>query len=190
MTTRLRGDVDRGIRREKMRTKLWFSIVAVALFAAFTTVPVAWAQKTVNEKGRVVYHFVKVEVMQVGDVPGHIVGIVDASGLIFLDTGEVPNYSGKITFDLINGTGPHQTYVVTTFEDKSTQVTLNKGLTTARRDGTSTFEGTFAYVGGTGRFAGIKGGGSYAGKRTAPVTPGGPADAFSDYVGTYTLPSQ
>jgi hypothetical protein len=172
-----------------MRTKLWFTIIAGALLA-FAAVPAGWAQKTVNEKGRIVYHFVKTEVMQVGDVPGHIVGIVDASGLAFPDTGEVATYSGKITFDLINGTGPHQTYVVTTFEDKSTTITLNKGVTTARRDGTSTFEGTYTYVGGTGRFAGIKGGGSYTGKRMAPVTPGGPADAFSDFVATYTLPSQ
>ena len=141
-----------------------------------------------NEKGRVVYHFVKAEVMQVGDVPGHMVGVVDASGLSFPDTGQVGIYSSKISFDLINGTGTHYAYVVTTFEDKSTTVTLNQGVTTARPDGTSTFEGTFTYVGGTGRFAGIKGAGSYTGKRMAPVTPGGPADVFSDFVATYTLP--
>lgn len=172
-----------------MRTKLWFTIVAGAVLA-FASLPAAWAQKTVNEKGRAVYHFVKAEVMQVGDVPGHVIGIVDASGLTFPDTGEVATYSDKISFDLINGTGPHQAYVVNTFEDKSTQITLNKGATTAHRDGTSTFEGTYTYVGGTGRFAGIKGGGSYTGKRMAPVTAGGPADSFTDYVGTYTLPSQ
>ena len=173
-----------------MGMKMWFTMAAVALFAAFTSLPALAAEQTVNEKGRTVYHFVKTEVMQVGDVPGHIIGIVDAGGLTFSDRGEVGNYSGKISFDLINGTGPHQTYVVTTFEDKSTTITLNKGVTTARSDGTSTFEGTFTYIGGTGRFAGIKGDGSYTGKRMAPVAPGSPADTFSDYVATYSLPSQ
>ncbi len=172
-----------------MRTKLWFTIVAGALLA-FASAPAAWAQKTVNEKGRVVYHFVKTEVMQVGDVPGHIIGIVDASGLVFTDTGEVGIFSNKISLDLINGTGSHQSYTVNTFEDRSTMVSVGKGITTARPDGTSTFEGRYTYTGGTGRYAGIKGGGSYTGKRLAPVTQGGPADSFFDTVGTYTLPSQ
>jgi hypothetical protein len=113
---------------------------------------------------------------------------MDASGLALGE--EVCQFSNKISFDLTNGTGLHQSYAVTTFEDKSTQVTLNKGVTTAHPDGTSAFEGTFTFIGGTGRFSGIKGGGSYTGKRMAPVTSGGAADAFSDTVATYTLPSQ
>ncbi len=115
---------------------------------------------------------------------------MDARGLSFPDTGEVGTYLGKVTFDITNGTGPHQAYWVTTYEDKSTVITSCKGVTTAGPDGTSTFEGTYTYIGGTGRFAGIQGGGSYTGKRMAPLAPGVPADTFSDYVTTYTLPSQ
>jgi len=85
-------------------------------------------EKTVNEKSRTVYHFVKTEVMEAPDV------------------------------------------------------------TSARPDGTSTFEGTYTYIGGTGRFAGVKGGGSYTGKRLAPVSQGAPADAFSENISAYTLP--
>ena len=173
-----------------MRTKLWFATLAVAILTVFITLPLAGAEKIVKEKGRTVYHFVKVEVMPVGNVPGHVVGIVDARGLIFPDTGEVGTYSGKIIFDLTNGAGSPQSYWVTTFEDKSTIMTLNKAVTTPRPDGTSTFEGTATYIGGTGRFAGIKGTTSFTGKRMAPLAPGGPADSFSDYVATYTLPSQ
>ena len=172
-----------------MKAKLCFGIVAGVLLV-FSTAPAAWAQKIVNEKGRVVYHFVKTEVMQAGDVPGHIIGIVDASGLVFPDTGEVATFSNKIILDLIKGTGSHQSYSVNTYEDGSTTVSKGKGVTTAHSDGTSTFEGTYTYIGGTGRFAGIKGGGSYTGKRLAPLTQGGPADSFFDLVGTYTLPSQ
>jgi hypothetical protein len=78
-----------------MRTKLPFTIVAVALLAVFTAVPLAGAEKTVKEKGRFVYHVVKVEAMQVGDVPGHIAGVADARGLSFPDAGEVGIYSAK-----------------------------------------------------------------------------------------------
>ena len=173
-----------------MRAKCWFTILVVAIIAAFVAVPLAGAEKTVKEKGRTVYHLVKVEAMQVGDVPGHIVGVAESRGLIFPDTGEVGTWSSKITLDLTNGMGPTLTYGVTTFEDKSTMIGLYKSVVTAHPDGTRTFEGTFTYIGGTGRFAGIQGGGSFTGKGMAPLAPGGPADAFSDYVATYTLPSQ
>lgn len=167
-----------------MKAKVWLDVVAVALFVILVTPPVARSEQTFTEKGRTVYHFVKVEVMQVGDVPGHIVGIADASGLTLLDTGEVRSYSSKIIFDLINGTGTHVTYGITTSEDKSSLITLHKGMTTARSDGTSTFDGTTTFIEGTGRFAGVKGAGSYNGKRMAPLAQGGPADVFSDYVST------
>jgi hypothetical protein len=124
------------------------------------------------------------------DVPGHIVAIADQRGLTTLDTGEVSAWSTKVILDLTNGTGPHQSYTVTTFEDRSTAITAGKGFTTARFDGTATFEGTFTYVGGTSRFAGVKGEGSYRGKRMAPLTSGCAADLFMDYVATYTVPSQ
>ena len=136
------------------------------------------------------YHVVKAETMQVGDVPGHVVGVVDLRGLSFPDTGEVGTWSSKAILDLTNGTGTTQTYAVTTFEDKSTTIMLAKTVATARPDGTPTFEGTATYIGGTGRFAGIQGGSSYTGKRMAPLTPGVPADAFLDDVATYTLPSR
>jgi hypothetical protein len=173
-----------------MRTKCWFTILAVAIIAAFVALPLAGAEKTVNEKGRVVIHVVKVEAMPVGDVPGHIVGVTDQRGLIFPDTGEVGTWSGKVILDLTNGTGTTQTDAVITFEDKSTMITLSKTAVTAHSDGTRTFEGTYTYIGGTGRFAGIQGGASYTGKGMAPLASGGPADAFVDYVATYTLPSQ
>ena len=190
------GGLDRGRRAdkggEKMSAKRWVRLVALGLFGAFGTVSLARAEKTVTtEQQRAVYHVVKSEAMQVGDVPGHVLGIVDASGLWFnMDTGEVCNYTNKIFIDLTNGTGPHQTYAMVTCEDKSTIVSVQRGVTTAHPHGTSIFEGTFTYTGGTGRFSGIMGGGSYSGKRMAPITTGGAADSFGDVVATYTLPSQ
>ena len=173
-----------------MKAKLSFGIVAGSLLMASVMAPALGAEKTVNEKGRTVYHFTKVETMQVGDLTGHVVGVVDASGLSFPDRNEIGVYSSKIMFDVTNGTGTHQSYGVTTFEDKATTVTLNKGVTTAHPDGTSGFEGTFSYIGGTGRFAGIKGGGTYTGRRMAPLSPGSGAEAYSDYTSTYTLPDR
>jgi len=171
-----------------MRTRLWFAILAVIILVGFTAMSLAGAEKTVQEKGRSVYHFVKTEVMKVGDVPGHVVGVADTSGLAFFGTGEVANLSQKIILDLTNGSGPHRAYFVDTFEDGSTILGVSEGITTARAGGISTFEGKITYTGGSGRFEGIKGGGSYTGKRTAPVVQGGPAECYSDTDVTYTLP--
>jgi hypothetical protein len=172
-----------------MRAKLWFAILAVAILAGFLALSQAGAE-TVKDKGRSIYHFVKTEVMKVGDVPGHVVGVVDTSGLAFFDTGEVANLSQKIILDLTNGTGPHRAYFVDTFEDGSTLTGIAEGTTTAREGGISTFEGKITYTGGSGRFAGIKGGGSYTGKRMAPAASGSPAECYSDTDVSYTLPSR
>jgi len=169
-----------------MRTKLRFMIVALTVLAVFGAWSLAGAE-TVKTKGRTVYHFVKTEVMKVGDVPGHVVGVVDTSGLTSFDTGEVATLSQKIILDLTNGTGPHRAYFVNTFEDGSTLIGIAEGTTTAREGGISTFDGTITYTGGSGRFEGTKGGGPYTGKRMAPVVSGSPAECYSDIDVTYTV---
>jgi hypothetical protein len=169
--------------RHTLQIRFLFALVFFAVSMS------ASAEQTVREKGRVVYHIVKVELMEVGDVPGHFLGVAAQRGLVTTDTGEVGTWSTKVVLDLTNGSGPHYAYTVTTFEDQSTKITQAEGVTTSQPDGTSTFEGTFTYIGGTGRFAGIKGKGSYAGKRMATLTPGVPVDLFQDYAATYTLPS-
>jgi len=160
------------------------TIVAVALFL-FATVSQIEAE---TSKSRVVYRLAKVEMIEVGDVPSHVIGVTELKGLAFED-GEVGTYSAWITFDYTNGSGTHEGYGITTFEDGSTQITKSQGTTKASEDGKiSVFEGTFTILGGSGRFEGIKGKGSYTGKRIAPLSVG--ADSYNDLTSTYTVPSQ
>jgi len=170
-----------------MRAKFWFTILAVAMLAAFVAPPLAGAE---TAKGRIVYHFFKVERTEVGDVPGHGIGVADGRGLTSFDTGEVASTLFKLMFDYTNGTGPFQCYGITTFEDGSAKVSKFQGTTTALPGGISTFKATYTYIKGTGRFEGITGTGSFTGKRTAPLTPGGPADCYLDFTETYTLPAR
>jgi hypothetical protein len=172
-----------------MRGKLLFTALAVAILVVFASMSLAGAE-TIKEKGRIVYHLTKVEVIPVGDVPGHIIAIADAPGLTFVENGEVCTFANKIMFDVTNGSGPHWTYSVMTYPDKSTRVTKAQGTTTALASGESMFEGTVTFIKGTGRFEGIQGGGAYSGKRLAPLTPGGPAECYLDITWTYTLPSR
>lgn len=173
-----------------MALQAFLRLISGCVVASVAAASAAWAEQSVMDRGRVVYHAAKVDVMEVGDAPGHVLAIVDQRGLQTNQAGEVGQWSTKVFLDLTNGTGPHLSYTTVTFEDKSTMVTKANGVTTARADGTSTFEGTFDYIGGSGRFSGIKGGGKYAGKRLAPLTPGVPADIYQEYTAAYTLPSR
>ncbi len=170
-----------------MRRKLWLGVMAVIILGVFTAMSVAAAER-VSEKYRIVYHFFKVERIEVGDLPGHVIGVADGRGLISFDTGEVATQLIKLLFDYTNGSGPNQSYSVTTFEDGSTSIAKSQGTTTALPSGVSTFKGAYTYIKGTGRFEGIKGTGSFTGKRMAPLTPGGPADCYMDGEEEYTLP--
>ncbi len=169
-----------------MRAKLWFVMVAVAILGLFMAVSLAGAETI---KGRTVYHFNKVEVVKVGDAPGHIVGVAEGSGLNSLDNGEVAAYSNKITFDYIDGSGTFEGYGLNTYEDGSVTVAKAQGTTKALPGGkVSLFEGTYFFLKGTGRFEGIKGSGSLTGKRIVPIGAG--AECYMDTTETYTLPAR
>jgi len=171
-----------------MRGKLLFTALAVAILAVFASMSLAGAE-SINHKGRTVYHFNKVEVIKVGDVSGHIVGVAEGSGLNSLDNGEVAAYSNKITFDYVDGSGTFEGYGVNTYEDGSVTVVKAQGTTTALPGGkVSLFKGTYSFLKGTGRFEGIKGSGSLTGKRIVPIGAG--AECFMDTTETYTLPTR
>ncbi|MFQ5796558.1 MAG: hypothetical protein ACE5JP_16115 [Candidatus Bipolaricaulia bacterium] len=154
----------------------------------------ALAQETPAEtlpvKGRIVQHMTKIEVIEVGDVPGHVVGVMESKGLVFMEDGEIGLYSHVLTFDYTNGSGPFQGYSLITYEDGSIQVSKAQGSSTVAQAGAfgviTLFEGTFEWIMGTGRYEGIQGSGSFSGKRLAPLAVG--ADTYLDLTGTYTLP--
>jgi len=171
-----------------MRAKISFAILTVGILVCFVAAPLAGAE---TMKGRIVFHYVKVEVIQVGDVAGHVIGVAEARGLYFDDIKkEVGTYSNRVMFDYINGSGTHWGYDLRTYEDGSTMVTKFEGTTMAGEGGISSFKGTGSFIKGTGRYEGIQGGTSYAGKRLAPLTPGGPADCYADFTGSYTVPGR
>lgn len=140
-------------------------------------------------KWRQSMHVIKADSIEVRDVPGHIVGLADVGGIASFENGEAAPVSLKGTYDYINGSGPTQGYIWYSFEDESTFVVKYQGVTTAT-PGTkiSTFKGEITFTQGTGRFTGIKGNGSYTGKRFAPLSTG--ADFYYDFTATYSLPSK
>ena len=169
-----------------MKAKLCIVMLSVAALTAFAAVSLAGAE---TMKWRQVQFYTKGEVLQIGDVPDHIIGIYDQTGLASFETGEVASMTIKGTLDYIKGTGAIKGYTTYTFEDGSTRTSRWQGTTRPDPGGKgSWFEGTWTFIQGTGRFAGIQGDGSFIGRRFAPF--GGGVQLYSDITGTYTLPSK
>jgi hypothetical protein len=147
-------------------------------------------EKTYKMKCRETGQQTKVNVIEVGDVPGHIVLVGEQAGVQSCDDGSIATTSTKWVGESTKGSGKVQFYEMVTYEDGST--TWFKGINnvTPNPDGkTSRWEGTFEYFKGTGRFEGIKGDGTYTGKRLVSM-PGVSAQYYFDSTGTYTVPSK
>jgi hypothetical protein len=129
----------------------------------------------------------KVTTIEVGDVPGHVVGVVQFEGLTFFADGEIATHSNPAAFDLTNGSGPHRGYVVHYFDDGSTSIERYQGEARLSADGKRTVvEGTFECIGGTGRFEGLKGEGTYRGERLGALQTGD--YVYVDSTGSCTVP--
>lgn len=146
---------------------------ACSLFVAAGLVVPAFAQAQDLGTSRRVQGTVEVKTVEVGDTPGHVVGVVEFKGLTFFADGEIATHANPATFDLTNGSGPHRGYVVHYFDDGSTSIERYQGEARLSADGKRTVvEGTFECIGGTGRFAGLKGDGTYRGERLGALQTG------------------
>jgi hypothetical protein len=156
--------------------KRWGLFVAMLLSVSFVLLPGVSAADEVAY--RAVYHAQKGESIEVGDVPGHVVGFSQTPGIIFMmkgpAKGEIGTRKGASYFDLVKGKGPLTGYFTYTFSDGSTMYTKIIGTVTSVDEGKrSVFEGTNEVTGGTGRFEGIKAKGTFKGERIGPLDAGG-----------------
>jgi hypothetical protein len=141
------------------------------------TATLAQADETL--KYRAVMHGTFVQVQDVGDLDGHIVNLVRFSGITEFPDGTTGTGYFVGVGDYTKGTGPAFTYNNLTLEDGS--VLWFKVTQTTKAEGAkSLFQGTLDVLGGKGRFAGAKGGGTLTGARTVPLASG--ADLYFDYV--------
>jgi len=153
-----------------------FLSVAVVLFPK-----VSGADEKIS--GRFVYHTLKVETVDVGDVPGHINGITQNAGLLFYSNGEIAMITGTNLFDYVDGKGTFTANRVYNHSDGSTKFVKLIGTTTPVDGGKmSVFEGTYEYTGGTGKYERIGGKGTYKGERIGSIKTGG--DGYANFTCT------
>lgn len=137
--------------------------------------------------GRVIAHFTKTETMEVGDVPGHVLGVAQQAGLMFPSTGEISRKAATLHFDLIKGKGTFVDYSFYTDLDGSTRFIKSVGRVGPVGDGKKfVIEGEIECVGGTGRYEGYKGAGTFKGERVGLIKDGG--DAYYDFTMNCTKP--
>ncbi len=74
-------------------------------------------KQTYTMKCRETGYTAKVNVIEVDDVPGHIIGVGEFPGVLSCDDGSVATTSTKDMFDYIKGSGKFHGYNVATFED-------------------------------------------------------------------------
>jgi len=165
--------------------KRWGLFLAMLLSVSFILLPGVLAAEEIAY--RTVYHVQKVETIEVGDVPGHVVGFSDTPGIIFMTKGPARGEIGTrkaISYsDTVKGKGPLTGYLTYTFPDGSTMHTKAIGTFTPVDGGKRTaLEGTWECTGGTGRFEGMKGKGTFKGERVGPRETG--SDGYVDVTGT------
>ncbi len=166
-------------RPDAVNAGRWTTIIAALLFATVVLVPMIQAADE-TMKGRVVAHYTKMETMEVGDVPGHVLGIAQQSGMMFYPDGGVAKKAATFYFDMMKGKGTFVDYSLYTDQDGSTRFIKAVGTAGPVDNGKKfVIEGTFECVGGTGRYEGFKGTGTFRGERVGELKTGG--DAFYDF---------
>ncbi len=169
------------MRKSIVKTTI-LGCIGVFLIAALILVPAAQAgEKTFKYK--VCSHTTKVEMALVPDVEKHVVGLFEKKGVAIYENGEIAAYDTRGTFDSVKGQGTWEGYCLTSFADGSTCVTKYQGTSTMVK-GKKLLKGKGKYIKGTGRFEGIKGKFSLAGKYITK------AYSVTDVTGTYTLPKK
>jgi hypothetical protein len=170
--------------------RIWV-VVSILLIAVWLLVP---ATQLMAEpvKSKYTTQLTKLEYVVLPDMKGHIAVIYERRGVAFFDN-EVAAVTITGTGDFTKGEGSFMAYTLTTYEDGST--------TLAKVSGTKVFppkgklrlykqmKGEF--IGGTGRFEGIKGTLSYTGREITPYTKDDTKqDNWIEVTATYTLPKK
>jgi len=161
------------------------TMIATILCVWVAQVPIIQAADEIACRN--VLHTQKVETMEVGDVPGHIMGVNHSVGLAFYtkgpDAGQIATRTGITIFDITNGKGTYSGNEVKTFQDNASVFVRFSGTQTPIDGGKRTaYEGTWEITGGTGRFSGMKGTGTLKGERVGSPKSGG--DTYTDVIGT------
>ncbi len=148
-----------------MRSKIFRVLILFLFVLAVTMINGAVAAEKFKSHGTSVT--TKWQQMEVGDVEGHVLAIYEAKQIYFNEiTGEKTAGFSRNTMDinLKTGQGSIKGYGVTTDPNGDKSVRTHEGKTV----GKGHWKGTWSYIKGTGKYEGIKGGGTWDSYSLAP----------------------
>jgi len=163
-----------------MRRTIWVSVMAFALAAS------AGAQTKVSGKLSCGKPDVNSSA-EPGDAAGHVVALQKGT-CTWATPIEVAGVKAKTALDVgvsdvhANGTGTVRGYNTSTMDNGDKASVSYQGTIKGNKDGSGTSSGTWKWTGGTGKFKGITGGGTFKGTSAAD------GSSAVDAVGDYTLP--
>ena len=141
---------------------LFITLASILVFGVTTSL----AQEKVKTKRTDYGVVVKYETFKVDDAEGHALNLYENRGAGVGSVGE-STFVAKGTSDLIKGNGTHKGYYKNTDKDGNAFFTRWQGKvsTTKSPEGKPimTWEGTWSYVKGTGKWKNVEGGGTYKG---------------------------
>jgi hypothetical protein len=146
------------------------AILAPLVVLAFGSCAIA-GEKTLSYQA--VMHVVESHAADVLDIKSHQIGIGRFRGLAIFPGEDIAVHRYEGWFDLIDGSGRYEGYMLWKFEDGAQIQAQYEG--TVREAGPTDFpvEATVHGIFGTGRFAGISGTGTFIGRRLEPIENGG-----------------
>ncbi len=146
------------------------------------------AQDMMKVAGKMEATYVKHEPIEVGDTEEHMMVLATSEGMntstgehMFMDGAQLVNSSFA---DVVKGNGPHEGYIKLAKGEDAVYAKWQGTVTTMMSDeGTPmmSFEGTFTYIGGMGKYMGIKGSGTYKGHFTSET------DYMTEWEGEYAI---
>ncbi len=174
-----------------MEKMLKSSITVFLLFLFFTLLSVQVSAQSVTTKFKVVNNITKLEMFPVGDVKGHIIGVLSRGGLALFENDEVANQSAVMSFESTLGKGgTFEVYTTITFSDGSSWIIKSTGSMERTPDQKKLLtkqKGEF--LNGSGKYEGIKGTVSINGIQYGPAEVG-KGEWIGEFTVTYTLPKK
>ncbi len=143
------------------KLKAWGSF-ATLVFTLHLLLGTAEAGEVVL-KSRDVAYTVEETWIQIGEDESHGIGTYQLSGLSFGKDGQVGTTVDKGSYESNKGSATFEGYYVVTFSDGSGWMEKYDGTSKPIDEKTNAVGGTTTLVGGTGRFDGIKGEGTWSG---------------------------
>jgi hypothetical protein len=130
-----------------------FIIAAWLLGSVAQVMAETWKYKTFN-------HLTKIEGLAIPDAEGHWGGLQIREGVTIYENGEMSWHKVLVIYDGVKGVGSFDQYITATFQDGSTITNYAKQA----KSFVGGFKWTADIIHGTGRFQGIKGTVTAAGK--------------------------